>query len=156
MEKRNGECFGLLWFERIWDSRACRCRGLFPKSIACPWHLFFFSAGEGGCDGDKVSPVCCVLAWETLSKQVLAGQGGSQEVARPLGRAVMGDSGCCCPWAVGGSSTSSSTSLCPSAMSPDHPLLTRTGATSKLTWPPALTPSVSCNTLSLPVNTGSG
>lgn len=42
-----------------------------------------------------------------------------------------------------------------SAMSPGHTLVTRAGATSKLTWPPPLTPSVSCNTLRLPMNAGS-
>lgn len=59
----------------------------------------------------KRVPVCCVLVWEMLTKQVLVGQGALQEVTRPPGRAVIGVSHRYCPWGMSGSSTCSSTSL---------------------------------------------
>lgn len=92
--------------------RAGTWRG-FPKSVACPWHHLFcsallrapsegklglarhispllFGAGEGSCDGDKVSPrvLCPCLGNADYAGACRAG--GLQEVTRPPGRAVMG------------------------------------------------------------------
>lgn len=102
---------GMFWVALVWKNLGLMCmQVLFPKSVACPEVLFSLSfllrlprrktgpgsshlcssAGEGGCGGDKVSPLSGVPAWEMLTKQVLAGQGGSQEVPRALDRAVTG------------------------------------------------------------------